>query len=124
MIPKDTAFLIMDDSEVVRMVLKNYLRQHGCTVVREVVGAKEARALLQAQPADCLLANKAGGATELFRELRKDARFNSTAFVLTSSDVDVEEIARREGVRAFKKGSSLKNLLDAIEGALADVRKA
>ncbi len=119
---KTATILVVDDEQLVRFMLKEFLEEMGFHVITAENG-KEALTVLSMVLVDCILLDlnmPVMGGAQLVREMRTKGLL--VPVVVVSGVCILEEDVDREVCAVLKKPFSFKNLLTVLSECLTDSR--
>ena len=126
---KPLRILVVDDSKVMRGVLRKMLGCDG-TEVLEAHDGKHALEVLAAEPVDCVVSDwnmpRMKG-IELLREVRQDAALAHLPFVMVTAEAMAQNVAEADAARVsayLTKPFTAEDLWNTLRGILPGVGAA
>lgn len=89
MLLPDLRILVVDDSKVMRHIIKNHLRALGFTEVREASNGGEALGLLEEEPVDLIFSDwvmPGMHGIELLRQVRANEAISQVPFIMVTAE--------------------------------------
>lgn len=93
--------LVVDDSKVMRGIIRKMLAAHGATVL-EAVSGNDALRVLGSEPVDCIVSdwNMPGmKGIDLLRRVRADAALAATPFIMVTAEALSRNMAEADAAR-------------------------
>ncbi|UJX42031.1 response regulator [Desulfovibrio sp. JY] len=118
--------LVVDDSKVMRGIIRKMLRADGGTEVLEAAGGRQALDVLAKSPVDCIISdwNMPGmKGIDLLRQVRGDGVLSDTPFVMVTAeslDANMAEASEARVSSYLTKPFTAEELWRTLRGVLSD----